>query len=297
MRFQSGRLSVFCLFIAVTAPVRPALAQTAYEGFELTFPDYDGGNGLTGNWQQGGFNAFAANYGAAETSLSFNGLQTSGGRIVGAAFPTINGAIRNLAQPIGTDNTTLYLSLLVRPLGTLNQGVFNGFFGMTLGGSANELFVGKPGGGLVESYVVEQRGGSGQISSGVPTVVGQTTLLVVRAEFLLGNDLFTLHVNPNPGYPEPTNGVMKSDLDLGMLSRLGIYSTGAFAIDEIRIGATYADVTPKVPFAGTPGNSNCKGKSVSVLAQQYRGLTDAASALGYVNVAALQDAITSFCAT
>lgn len=297
MRFQFGWLSVFCLFISITATVRPALAQTVYEGFDLTFPDYDGGSGLSGSWQQGGFNVFAADYDAGETSLSFNGLRTGGGSVVGAAFPAINGATRNLGQLIGADNTTVYLSFLVRPLGILNQGIFNGFFGVTLGGSANELFVGKPGGAAFESYVVEQRGGYGQISSGTPTVVGRTALLVIRADFLLGNDIFTLYVNPNPGYPEPTNGVVKSDLNLGTISTVGIYSTGAFAIDEIRIGTTYADVTPKVSFAGTSGASNCHGKSVSALAQQYGGLTDAASALGYVNVAAMQNAIASFCTT
>jgi uncharacterized repeat protein (TIGR03803 family) len=48
-------------------------------------------------------------------------------------------------------------------------------------------------------------------------------------------------------------------------------------------------------FAGTPGKPNCFGQSVSALARQYGGLNNAAEALGYPSVRALQDAITEFC--
>jgi hypothetical protein len=48
-------------------------------------------------------------------------------------------------------------------------------------------------------------------------------------------------------------------------------------------------------FAGTPGSPNCHGTSVSALANQYGGLDAAATALGYSNVQALQDAVTTYC--
>jgi hypothetical protein len=54
--------------------------------------------------------------------------------------------------------------------------------------------------------------------------------------------------------------------------------------------------TPAPPaFAGTPGQPNCHGKSVSALAQQFGGLDAAAVALGFARVQALQDAIKAFC--
>jgi hypothetical protein len=283
------------LTIALTI-VLQAFAHAAYEGFALTFPQYNTGTGFSGPWQQGGFNVFAAGYTANDGSLSFAGLQTSGGRISGGAFSGINGAVRNLAQPLGADHTTVYLSFLLRPQGTLNAGAFNGFFGVTLNGSlGQELFIGKPGAGAVDEYVLENRGGFGQVASGASTVVGQTALLVVRADFLPGNDIFTLYTNPVPGAPEPAGGAMKTDLNLGMVSRVGVYSTGAFSVDEIRLGARYADVTPKSAFAGAPGAPNCHGKTVSALAQQYGGIANAASVLGYADVAGLQDAIGAFC--
>jgi hypothetical protein len=49
-------------------------------------------------------------------------------------------------------------------------------------------------------------------------------------------------------------------------------------------------------FAGTPGQPNCHGQSVSALAQEYGGLAAAASALGYSSVQVLQNAIATYCA-
>jgi YVTN family beta-propeller protein len=54
-------------------------------------------------------------------------------------------------------------------------------------------------------------------------------------------------------------------------------------------------IRPSPRFAGTPGQSNCFGQSVSALAQQYHGLNAAAAALGYSSVKALQTAIMEFC--
>jgi hypothetical protein len=47
--------------------------------------------------------------------------------------------------------------------------------------------------------------------------------------------------------------------------------------------------------AGTPGQPNCHGKSVSALARQFGGLAAAATELGFDSVQALQEAIRAFC--
>jgi hypothetical protein len=67
---------------------------------------------------------------------------------------------------------------------------------------------------------------------------------VLKAQLVPGNDLFTLYVNPIPGQPEPSAGILKNDLDLGAVSGLVLYSTGAHSVDEIRWGETFADVVP-----------------------------------------------------
>jgi YVTN family beta-propeller protein len=67
----------------------------------------------------------------------------------------------------------------------------------------------------------------------------------------------------------------------------------------IRVGShpvalgLFIQPTPK--FAGTPGEANCRGESVSALVRQYGGLNGAAAALGFSSVEALQDAIQEFC--
>jgi hypothetical protein len=262
MRARPGRLAVCLVAVAwfVVAWTPPALAgPTVEESFTPSFPIYaNGGLGFSGPWTQGGFNAFASGYTPRDRSLCYRGLHGAGGSVSGHAFPAINGAIRNLAQPLGADGTTVFVSFLVQPQGVLGDGVFGGFFGLTLNGSlGNDLFIGKPGAGALEQYVLENRGGAGQITSGVPTVVGDTTLLVLKAQFLAGNDVFTLYVNPALNRPEPAGGVVKADLNLGTVSRIGIYSTGAFTVDEIRIGATFADVVPADDHTPDPDFPGC----------------------------------------
>lgn len=244
LRSMFSSIALAAALLIVSQPARAS--QIAYEGFGQSFPIYaNGGNGFGSPWTQGGFNAFASGYTANEGSLSNPSLQAgTGGSVCGDAFSAINGAIRDLAQSLG-DGTTVYLSFLLQPQGTLNAGIFNGFFGVTLGNSLQDLFIGKPGGGALDQYVLETRGGFGQAPSGTSTDVGQTAFLVVKAQFLTGNDLFTLYTNPKPGQPEPTSGTVKTDLDLGVVSRIGVYSSGAFCVDEIRIGTTYDDVVPK----------------------------------------------------
>jgi len=70
----------------------------------------------------------------------------------------------------------------------------------------------------------------------------------------------------------------------------GVFTFGLTASPGVQV-----PVTPVASFAGTPGQANCHGKSVSALAKQYGGLDAAASALGYSSVQALQDAIREFC--
>jgi MYXO-CTERM domain-containing protein len=68
---------------------------------------------------------------------------------------------------------------------------------------------------------------------------------VVKAEYaVVGNDRFILYVNPTPGAPEPATGLVKNDANFGLVQGLTLYSTGAMRIDELRVGQTFADVTP-----------------------------------------------------
>ena len=50
-----------------------------------------------------------------------------------------------------------------------------------------------------------------------------------------------------------------------------------------------------IPAAGTPGQANCHGESISGLAEQFGSLSSAASALGFSSVQGLQDSFRAFC--
>ena len=221
-------------------------ALIAYEGFTPSFPVFaNGGTGFSGPWTVSG--SFSS-YIPGDGSLCYPKLPSSSGSI--SAFPmnstgTYAVANRILAQPIGADNTTVYISFLIQPTGPFSSQ--EEYFGLSFGG----LFVGKPGMGANQQYVIETFGGTGQVPSGKPALAHRNALLVVKIQFLPGNDLVTLYVDPTPGQPEPSSGVSKSDLDLGMVSTIqttsGMFTSGV-TMDEIRVGTTFADVVPAVSF-------------------------------------------------
>jgi len=78
--------------------------------------------------------------------------------------------------------------------------------------------------------------------------------------------------------------------------------------DWLRIGTDIIDGNPTptfnmtfslagetIPNAGTPGQANCHGRTVSSLAREFGGIDAAAFALGFSSVASLQDTLRAFC--
>jgi hypothetical protein len=78
--------------------------------------------------------------------------------------------------------------------------------------------------------------------------------------------------------------------------------------DWLRIGTDIIDSTPAptfnmaftltgdtVPDAGTPGQANCHGQTISALAHEFGGINGAAISFGSSSVAALQNAVVLFC--
>jgi len=227
----------------------------AYDGFD--YPSggpllaRNGGSGFSSPWFPGGHNAsIFQNFTVGDSSPGFGPLATSAGCVSASSADALAGLARALPPGLGVPGTTAYVSVLVRPNSPASGGKFNNFFGLNLVSSlGNDVFVGRPGGGSIGHYVVEGRGGDRQRDSGVAAVEGRTVLLVLRVDFGPGVDRFTLHVNPAPGGDEPTTGTVKRDTDIGNVIGLNIYATGAFTLDEIRVGTTFADVVPVTPAA------------------------------------------------
>jgi hypothetical protein len=255
-------LAVLMSSAALASAAGPAHADLAvYEPFGYTpgppLLGANGGTGFTDPWHPGGFNAsIFTNYTVAADSLPYPALLTSGNHVDTAAQTAISGLTRDLATPLGAPGTTAYLSVLLRPEGTVGAGPLGGFFGLYLNAStttpnvSQDLFLGKP--GISDLYDIEDRGGTNRHFSTAAATTGATDLLVLRMDFTAGVDKFTLYVDPAAGAPEPPSGVVKQDSDVGTVGALTLYSTGAYGVDEIRIGRTYADVVPTaVPEPGS----------------------------------------------
>jgi hypothetical protein len=58
---------------------------------------------------------------------------------------------------------------------------------------------------------------------------------------------------------------------------------------------TFSVTGETIPEAGTPGQANCHGKTISALAHQFGGVAAATVALGFSSVSALQNAVEEFC--
>ena len=226
-------LRVFACLAASVLQVGAAAA--AYEGFAYpggsSLAGQAGGSGWGDSWD-GSKSALAANIG---TGLAFGSLSTLPGSV--SSDPPVSGQVaflsRQLGASIGADNTTTFLSFLLRP----DPGF--GFYG---GVNLEGLFIGKS--GPTTTYGIE--GPVNDIdSSKVAATSGRTVLLVLRADFLPGNDRFSLFVDPSPGLPEPSIAdSVKTDFDLPPVNFVFVNNAGGWTTDEIRIGSTFASVTP-----------------------------------------------------
>jgi len=76
-------------------------------------------------------------------------------------------------------------------------------------------------------------------------IFSSTVFLVMKAQFLAPFDIFDLYVDPLPGAAEPLQADAElSGFNLGATNFLYINNAGGWTIDEIRIGSTFAAVTP-----------------------------------------------------
>lgn len=251
----------------------------AYDSFSgqagQTLAGMSGGTGFSDAWHAGNFGPDASSsYEVQADSLSGGTAPSLGGRLAALAQYTFgSGMTRDLSTPIGQAGTTAYISVLLRADGTLNEGISGGYFGLTLNGStttpslSQDLFIGKPTG---SNFAIEDRGGANSHSSATAAAIGASNLLVVRADFAAsGADKFTLYVNPTVIDMGPA--VVKQDSFLGSINSLSIFASGAFSLDEVRVGTKLGDVLPSPAGTTVP-------EPASVLMLALGGLGAAATA-------------------
>ncbi len=124
------------------------------------------------------------------------------------------------------------------------------------------------------SFVLEEAGGaSRQTVAGISASNGQSYLIVLRIDAALGNDSITMYVNPTPGLASPSTAysVTKTNLDLGNWTRFAIAGGRGTSVnnaffDELRIGTSFADVSPALSVANVAPviTSNGGGNSATL---------------------------------
>ncbi len=211
-------------------------ALLAYEPFDYPAGEdiftKNGGSGWTSSWTyMSSRPGTISSPGLSHPSLATlgNALQTPAVSV--STEPAV--FVRGLPT-FGADDTTLYLSFLLRP-----DASYGYYGGVNLGG----LFIGKSGGVSDTTYGLEGPLGD-VVKSDTDVVTGTTVWLVVRAQFKAGHDLFELFVNPPTSGLPPVPSATKSNHDAGTADYFLVNNAGGFTTDEIRIGTSYADVAP-----------------------------------------------------
>jgi len=270
-----------CMLLSAIGAVSalPAMADLlAIDNFEYA----NVGTDLTGNGGGSGFSdAWTGNtsYNIASGSLHSPGdpLPLIGNSVSGVAYGENRGIDRTLSMPIGADDTTVYVSVLMEPRGILGQGAYGGWFGLALRGSTHIMIGLNYGQGTYGLRIADE-----YRSSGVTAAIGKPVFLVLRMDFTEGVESAYLYVNPQPGAPEPmTAQASEINLSFHSLSTVSLTGPGGSAFDALRIGTTYADVAPAT--SDFDGDGDVDGDDLGLWNAGYGKTGSATSADGDAN--------------
>lgn len=250
-RFRAAKRWAGVLLVVFLALASSQADLLTYDGFNYYPVELEGQNGYTNYWTTywGQFLGDQTTYGVTNVALSDpsgllyttpNSVFTTGG-FQGRFFTNGNGWAY-----LGSTN---YWSILIRPNNTPTSTNYYGlqiFSNNQNTGNGVDLFVGKTGDG--PNWGMQAGEGTNAFSS-VPATANQTVLLVVRVVFSSQQfvpDVFNLYVNPTPGNPEPVTPDATITNDIGTQNGIALNTGngGAASFAQIRIGSTFASVTP-----------------------------------------------------
>lgn len=238
-----------------------------YEGFEYATPAYIGGNGDAGSTSNN-WTTHSVTTGETTTiniedgSLNYTGFKSSVGNKV-LLYSNANTTSRDVNRGFTTTAKVAYYSALINIVDNSQINLLDNYF-MHFGatqGAANTTLGARLGARAVGNPVTNFRFIIANISGGTPVYsdngadlnFGTTYLVVVKYDVNAALTVATMWVNPvSLGGAEPTGGVTNST---GTSTSFTSFVTGSIClrnnattpkanIDEIRVGTTWADVTP-----------------------------------------------------
>ncbi len=236
-----------------------------YEDFNYTTPAYVGGNGAAGtssnNWTTHSVTSGqTTTIDINDNSLNYTGLASSSGNKV-YLFSNANATSRDINRAFSSSATALYYSVLVNVIDNTQISSANPDYFMCFGQTAGTT-VAVLGGRLGIKSVnagANYRLSIQNISSGTPTYTefatdlsfGTTYLIVVKYDYSTTNDIAYLWVNPSSlGSTEPGGSVSNNSgtaVTFNAFASICLRNSATTPkayVDEIRVGATWADVTP-----------------------------------------------------
>ena len=211
------------------------------------------GTGLTGTWS-------GSNYTVSAGSLSEGNLATADNSVTMPANGGFYTVAASLASSVtATSGNPVWASFLLQTPSVASGG-FSGtsYGGLNLVSTGNPFFgISYSSGTSGQQFVVQKEGGGGPngfASSPVPAA-GSTYLLVMEDIVnSSGPDTLNLWVNPTAGAASPpVTPDATVGLTVGSITGIQLVTSGNYSFDEVRIGTTYADVTPAVPEPATLG--------------------------------------------
>ena len=237
-----------------------------YEYFNYTVPGNIGGNtaasGTSNNNWTTHSNSQAGTIDVLTGSLSYNGLIASeGNKVLLPGNNTTTTRDVNRAIPSNT-NTVMYYSALINVLDNsqLNAAfIDNGYFmhfstlsGASAGSLFSRIYIRSSNAGYRLGIQNTSQTTPSPTEFGTDLAFGTTYLVVVKYDFNgTSPDIATLWVDPSSlGGTEPAGGVANSTGTTTGISTFGAIclrnasATPRAEIDEIRVGSTWADVTP-----------------------------------------------------
>ncbi len=238
-------------------------AQLLYEAFDYATPAFIGGNGNAGstsnNWTTHNVTSGqTTTIDIQDVSLTYSGLASSVGNKV-LLFGNANATSRDVNRAITSSATSLYFSALVTIVDNSQITITGDYFlhfGAT-SGTAVTIFGARLGAksantGLNFRFMILNTSGGTPVYSdnGADLNFGTTYLVVVKYDISAPLTVASMWVNPaSLGGTEPSGAVVNNSGTntigtFGSICLRNNATTPKALIDEIRVGSTWAEVTP-----------------------------------------------------
>ncbi len=211
---------------------------------------YATNNTVVGQGSDSGWSAAGQKWTGVTTAIIETGDMTYSNLSVSGDSVEVQGNNQGVSRTLGVTNSTAGQTLWLSALMQVDQSVGNSYAGVSLfSGATEKFFFGQRN---VDTKWGIERYGLGGVDSTITTVSNVTGFLVVKLDGIAG--VVSLYVNPSTlGGSAPVTASASMTFTNFSFDTFRIQSGGTekLDVDELRLGTTYASVTPVIPEPAT----------------------------------------------